>query len=87
MKPLFARFLPALVSEQPVSARDDARLFRGMTGLGYLVDTETGEVEKKQEEEDDEGRRDTAVAMSVSQVVAPGRIWDPRRSVRRSRSW
>jgi hypothetical protein len=87
MKPLFARFLPALVSEQPISARDDARLFRGLTGLGYLVDTETGEVQEKQDEEDDEGRRDTAVAMSVNQVVAPKRIWGPRRGVRRSRSW
>jgi hypothetical protein len=87
MKPLFARFVPAMVSEQPISARDDARLFRGLTGLEHLVDTEAGEVEEKQEEEDDEGRRDTAVAMSVSQVVAPGRIWDPRWSLWRSRSW
>jgi hypothetical protein len=87
MKPLFARFIPAIVSEQPVSAREDARLFRGMTGVRWLLDTEAGEVEEKPEEDDD-GGRDTAVAMSVSRVTPPGRIWDPKRGLKASRrSW
>jgi hypothetical protein len=79
MKPLFARFIPAIVSEQPISAREDARLFRGLTGVGFLLDTEageageTGEAEEKQEEQDD-GRRDTAFAFNVPRVAAPGRI-------------
>jgi hypothetical protein len=91
MKPLFARFVPAIVSEQPISAREDARLFKYMTGLGYIVDPEAGEVEDKHEEDYDDydyGRRVTAVAMSVSRVAAPGRIWDPRRGLKGSRrSW
>ncbi|KAH8732024.1 hypothetical protein GQ44DRAFT_735705 [Phaeosphaeriaceae sp. PMI808] len=37
MKPFFARFIPAIVSEQPVSAREDARLWRGATGRGLLA--------------------------------------------------
>jgi hypothetical protein len=93
MKPLFARFIPAVVSEQPISAREDARLFRGLTGVGFLLDTEageageTGETEEKQEEHDG-GRRDTAVAFNVPRVAAPGRIWDPRRGLRGvRRSW
>jgi hypothetical protein len=87
MKPLFARFIPAIVSEQPVSAREDARLYRGMTGVGWLLDTEVGEVEGKPKEDDD-GRRDTAVAMSVSWVTPPGRIWDPKRGSKAiRRSW
>jgi hypothetical protein len=87
MKPLFARFIPAIVSEQPVSAREDARLYRGMTGVGWLLDTEVGEVEGKPKE-DDNGRRDTAVAMSVSRVTPLGRIWDPKRGLKASRrSW
>ncbi|KAF1829235.1 hypothetical protein BDW02DRAFT_177731 [Decorospora gaudefroyi] len=36
MKPLFARFLPAIVSEQPVSAAEDRRNCRALTG-GYLL--------------------------------------------------
>jgi hypothetical protein len=87
MKPLFARFIPAIVSEQPVSARENARLYRGMTGVGWLLDTEVGEVEGKPKEDDD-GRRDTAVAMSVSWVTPPGRIWDPKRGSKAiRRSW
>jgi hypothetical protein len=87
MKPLFARFIPAIVSEQPVSAREDARLFRGMTGVRWLLDTEAGEVEEKPKEDDD-GGRDTAVAMSVSRVTPPGRIWDPKRGLKAiRRSW
>jgi hypothetical protein len=96
MKPLFGRFIPAIVSDQPISAREDARLFRGLTGLGFLLDTETREAtetgetreaEEKQEEQDN-GRRDTAVAFNVPRVAAPGRIWDPKRGLRGSRrSW
>jgi hypothetical protein len=96
MKPLFGRFIPAIVSDQPISAREDARLSRGLTGLGFLLDTETREAtetgetreaEEKQEEQDN-GRRDTAVAFNVPRVAAPGRIWDPKRGLRGSRrSW
>jgi hypothetical protein len=70
MKPLFVRFAPAILSEQPMSAREDARLWRGATGLGLLV----GRVED--EEKAAESRRDTAVAMSVRSV---GRLEIPAR--------
>ncbi|KAH7067946.1 hypothetical protein FB567DRAFT_634614 [Paraphoma chrysanthemicola] len=83
MKPLFARFIPALVSEQPLSAREDARIWRGLTGLhllegGSLVD------EEKQEED---RRRDTAISMgerSARRIALPARARDQegRASVR-----
>jgi hypothetical protein len=86
MKPLFVRFAPAIVSEQPMSAREDARLWRGVTGLGLLVTS----VEDREKQEED-GRRDTAVAMSVRssrRITVPGKIWDPRRRVKaRSCLW
>lgn len=37
MKPLFARWIPAMVSEQPVSASEDHRMLRRMTGLAVLT--------------------------------------------------
>jgi hypothetical protein len=77
MKPLFARFVPAIVSEQPMSAREDARLWAGLTGLRHLMDIETGEdeeQEKVEEDEEEEMRRDTAVAMSVAYIPAVGKI-------------
>ncbi|KAH5989171.1 hypothetical protein HBI84_187620 [Parastagonospora nodorum] len=58
MKPLFARYVPAMVSDQPVSAREDARLWRAMTGLAQLDAAEDG---KKDVEYEGCGRRDTVV--------------------------
>jgi hypothetical protein len=68
-----------------MSAREDARLWRGVTGLGLLdADMEEG----KQEED---GRRDIAIAVSVRssrRIATPGRIWDPRRRLKaRSCLW
>lgn len=36
MKPLFANWVPAMVSEQPVSASEDKRVMRLLTGLALL---------------------------------------------------
>tara|TARA_R110002003_G_scaffold219_3_gene16474 strand:- start:10315 stop:10704 length:390 start_codon:yes stop_codon:yes gene_type:complete len=85
MKPLFARFVPALVSEQAVSAREDARLWRGLTGLHLLKETLADE--EKQEED---RRRDTAISMSVRSVrriAVPARTRDPREIADARRSW
>jgi len=82
MKPLFARYVPAMVTDQPVSAREDARLWRAMTGLAQLDDTED---EKKDEEDEDFGRRDTIIELDIRQVgllAIPRRAWDPKRGLR-----
>jgi hypothetical protein len=60
MKPLFARFMPAIVSEQPVSAREDKRSWRGLTGLTLLNEGIRGN-----EDEEKAERRDTAVALEA----------------------
>lgn len=82
MKPLFARYVPAMVSDQPVSAREDARLWRAVTGLAQLDDTEDG---KKDVEDDDCGRRDTVIESDIRQaglLAIPRRAWDPKRGLR-----
>ncbi|KAF1942306.1 hypothetical protein EJ02DRAFT_345713 [Clathrospora elynae] len=56
MKPLFARFMPSIVSEQPMSASEDRRICRALTGL-HLLNSGTG----IDEEKSDDGRRDTLV--------------------------
>jgi hypothetical protein len=79
MKPLFVRFAPSIVSEQPMSAREDARLWRAVTGMGLLV----GRAED--EEKAVEGRRDTAVAMSVRSggtLEVPVRVWERKGKAR-----
>ncbi|KAF1918624.1 hypothetical protein BDU57DRAFT_116496 [Ampelomyces quisqualis] len=89
LKPLFARFIPAIVSEQPMSAREDARLWAGLGGLRHLADTEAA-VEDEEEKEDDHGRRDTAVAMDereMRRVALPARTWHPRRELKRRKSF
>lgn len=58
MKPLFARFVPAIVSEQPVSAREDNRLWRDLTGLTLL-----NEGIRENEDKEKTQRRDTAIGM------------------------
>jgi hypothetical protein len=86
MKPLFARLAPSLLSEQPVSAREDARVWRALTGLSQLVDTERGP--QRIQERD---RRDTAVSMGSKEkrgMMRPERAWDPQRGLRiKRRSW
>lgn len=82
MKPLIARFVPDLVSEQTASAREDARLWRVTTGIG-LLDGSVADEEKAR----DEGRRDTAVSMSTrfpKRIVMPART---RGSRGRMRAW
>ncbi|KAH6321635.1 hypothetical protein HBI38_096260 [Parastagonospora nodorum] len=82
MKPLFARYVPAMVSDQPVSAREDARLWRAMTGLAQLDAAEDG---KKDVEYEGCGRRDTVVESDIRQaglLMIPRRAWDPKRGLR-----
>ncbi|KAF2826620.1 hypothetical protein CC86DRAFT_292356 [Ophiobolus disseminans] len=80
MKPLFARFIPAMVSEQPVSAAEDARVWRAMTGLS-LLDEAVLESEGKKQEDVERGRRDTAVAMSIRRgsLAVPASVWKGRK--------
>jgi hypothetical protein len=61
MKPLFARFLPALVSEQAMSAAEDGRTCRSLTGLHLLSGGTGNDVEKARSG----GRRDTLVEMDA----------------------
>ena len=59
MKPLFARWIPSIVSEQPMTASEDRRVMRQLTGLVLLrgaVDDEEKAAEQTQ------ARRDTGVA-------------------------
>jgi hypothetical protein len=60
MKPLFARFMPAIVSEQPVSAREDMKFWRGLTGLTLLNEGIRGNGDEEKPE-----RRDTAIALEA----------------------
>jgi hypothetical protein len=73
MKPLLAKFVPAMVSEQPMSAAEDARLWRGTTGL-HLLEGGAVDEEKQEDEDGDKGRRDTAVAMSARRVQVPRKV-------------
>ncbi|KAI4635274.1 uncharacterized protein J4E87_000224 [Alternaria ethzedia] len=57
MKPLIARFLPGIMSEQPMTAADDERTCRTLTGLHLLSGGTEGDVEKAQRG----GRRDTLI--------------------------
>ncbi|KAI4942201.1 hypothetical protein J4E91_010175 [Alternaria rosae] len=57
MEPLFARFLPDSISEQPVSAAEDGRTCRALTGLHLLSGGTEGDAEKAQSG----GRRDTLI--------------------------
>jgi hypothetical protein len=61
MKPLFAYFLPAIVSSQPVSAAEDGRTCRALTGLHLLRGGTDDDVEKAP----GNGRRDTLVEMDA----------------------
>jgi hypothetical protein len=89
MKPFFARFAPAIVSEQPMSAREDARLWAGITGLRHLVDIEAGQDEElEKEEEAEDARRDTAIAMDLGQISVIRKTWIQNGgSGARRRSW
>ncbi|KAJ4986553.1 integral membrane protein [Stagonosporopsis vannaccii] len=59
MKPLFASWAPAMVSEQPVSASEDTRTLRRLTGLALLHGGFDDEEKAKKQAQ---SRRDTAVA-------------------------
>ena len=81
MKPLFARFIPAMVSEQPISAAEDARVWRALTGLSLLEAGGAVDDEEKQEDEA-ERRSDTAISMGVRserRIAVPERMWRGRR--------
>lgn len=58
MKPLFARFIPAIVSEEPMSAREDRRIWRALTGLSLLE-----QITEDEEKEEQDRRRDTGIGM------------------------
>lgn len=58
MKPLLARFIPAVVSGEPMSASEDRRIWRALTGLSILEQTPEDE-----EKEGYDRRRDTGVGM------------------------
>jgi hypothetical protein len=90
MKPLFAKFIPAMVSEHPISAAEDARTWRGTTGLHLLEAGIGGDgVDEKGEGDEGDARRDTAISMGRygvgvgRKIVVPRRVWDQRRSGRR----
>ena len=71
MKPLFAHFLPAIVSEQPPSAAEDARACRALTGLHLL----TIAVEEEEKQAQDDERRETFVESNAySQRIAASRV-------------
>jgi hypothetical protein len=68
-----------------MSAREDARQWAGLTGLRHLADTEVEEDEEWKVEDD--GRRDTAVAMDLGsprRVFVPAGTRDGGRGRRRS---
>lgn len=71
MKPLLARFVPSVVSEQPMSAREERRLWRSITGVDLL----SADLEDEEKAED-EGRRDTAISIGVimKPIAAPRRF-------------
>jgi hypothetical protein len=79
MKPLFARFLPALVSEQPLSAAEDGRTCRSLTGLHLLTGGSVDDAEKAQVG----GRRDTLIEMNhfVRGVATPKELKKVRKAV------
>ena len=59
MKPLFAKWIPAIVSEQPMSASEDRRVLRRLTGLALL---NGGLVDEEKAVEQAQARRDTAIS-------------------------
>jgi hypothetical protein len=58
MKPLFAKWIPSFLSEQPISASEDKRIIKRLTGLAIL---QGGLWQEGKDEEQD--RRDTGVEM------------------------
>lgn len=58
MKPLLAKWIPAMISEQPLSASEDKKFLRRLTGLALL---DGGLVDE--EKSCKQGRRDTGVEM------------------------
>jgi hypothetical protein len=66
MKPLFARFVPAMVSEQPTSARENARLWGGLHSIRHYLE---GGMDEEEEEEEDKRAR----------IAVPRRTRDQRR--------
>jgi hypothetical protein len=59
MKPLFAKWIPSMVSEQPMTASEDRRVMRQLTGLILL----TGDVDDEEKAaEPAQVRRDAGVA-------------------------
>jgi hypothetical protein len=60
MKPLLARFLPYVVSEQPLSAAEDGRACRALTSTHILRANVMDAAEKREHR----GRNDTLVEMN-----------------------
>ncbi|OAL43367.1 hypothetical protein IQ07DRAFT_650204 [Pyrenochaeta sp. DS3sAY3a] len=58
MKPLLTRFIPALVAEEPMSASEDRRIWRALTGLSLLE-----QITEDEEKEEHDRRRDTGIGM------------------------
>ena len=84
MKPFFAHFLPAIVSEQPLSAAEDARTCRALTGLHLLtIAVSEEDVKNRKKKAQDEERRDTLVeSNTLSQRIAA-----PRATKKAKKGW
>jgi hypothetical protein len=85
MKPLFARFIPALVSESPVSAAEDGRTCRALTGLHLLSAGTVDDVEKARSC----GRRDTVIEMDhfVRGIATPKEVKKVKKAVGRDKRY
>lgn len=74
LKPLLARYMPAIVSEQPLSAREDLRRWSHLTILFRAgSDVEEEDVEKAERDK----RRDTMISLQPMNVEVPRRVAKP----------
>jgi hypothetical protein len=85
MKPLFAHFIPALVSEKPVSAAENGRTCRALTGLHLLSAGTVDDVEKAPSR----GRRDTVIEMDhfVRGIATPKEVKKVKKAVGRDKRY
>jgi len=73
MKPLLARYVPAIVSEQPLTAREDLRRWSHLTVMVHAALDEEEDVEKANRNK----RRDTMISSEPMNVQAPRQVEDP----------
>jgi hypothetical protein len=79
------RFIPALVSESPVSAAEDGRTCRALTGLHLLSAGTVDDVEKARSC----GRRDTVIEMDhfVRGIATPKEVKKVKKAVGRDKRY